>query len=67
MRALSLTEPQLNELKLAAAMLPVEARGDLLKLVAGFLEFEGDTASAAAFNRALDFAVDALHSHRDVV
>ena len=37
---------------------------DLLKLVAGFLEFEGDVASAAAFNRALTFAVD--HLYRDV-
>jgi hypothetical protein len=64
MRALSLTEPQLNELKLAAATLPLELRGDLLKLVAGFLEFEGDVASAAAFNRALTFAVD--HLYRDV-
>jgi hypothetical protein len=64
MRALSLTDQQLNELKLAAATVPVEARGDLLKLVAGFLEFEGDVASAAAFNRALDFARDYLISAR---
>ena len=38
----------------------------ILKLLAAHLELEGDLASAAAFNRAVSFALDALHSHRDV-
>jgi hypothetical protein len=66
MRALSLNDDQLSQLRSTAATLPLELRGDLLKLVAGFMQVEGDTASAAAFTRALAFAVDALHSHRDV-
>ena len=66
MRLLSLTDDQLAQVRSTAATLPVEARDDLLKLIAGYLEFEGDFASAAAFNRALHFALDALHSHRDV-
>jgi hypothetical protein len=63
---LALTDDQLSQLRATAATLPVEQRGDLLKLVAAHMELEGDLASAAAFNRALAFAVDALHSHRDV-
>jgi len=67
MRPLSLSDDQLSQLRATAATLPVEQRGDLLKLLAGYLEFEGDLASAAAFNRAVSFALDALHSHRDAV
>jgi hypothetical protein len=38
-----------------------------LKLVAGFMQVEGDLASVGAFNRAVSFALDALHTHhRDV-
>jgi hypothetical protein len=32
----------------------------LLKLIASYLEFEGDLASGASFDRALRFAVDNL-------
>jgi hypothetical protein len=60
MPPLSLTDQQLNEVKLTASTLPVELRGDLLKLIAGYLEFEGDLTSAGAFNRALQFALDHL-------
>jgi hypothetical protein len=35
-------------------------------LLIAHLELEGDEASAAAFSRALNFALDALHSARDV-
>ena len=66
MRALALSDDQLSQLRSTAATLPVEERGELLKLVAAHLELEGDLASAAAFNRAVSFALDALHSHRDV-
>ena len=66
MRALSLSDDQLNQLRSTAATLPVELRADLVRLVAGFMQVEGDVASAASFGRALAFAVDALHSHRDV-
>jgi hypothetical protein len=60
MRALSLTNQQLNELKLAGATVPVELRDDLLKLRVAHLELEGDEASAGAFPRALSFALDML-------
>ena len=65
MRALSLTDQQLKELKLTASTLPPELRGDLLKLIAGYMQLEGDE-TGGAFGRALAFALDALHSHRDV-
>jgi hypothetical protein len=52
MRALALTDDQLNQLRSTAATLPPELRGDLLKLVAGFMQLEGET-SDAAFARAL--------------
>jgi len=57
---LALTEAQRNELRLATATVPPALRGDLLKLVAGYLEFEGDLASDAAFHRALNFALGSL-------
>jgi hypothetical protein len=60
MRALRLTDGQLRELKLTAKTLPVERRSDFLTLLVAHLELEGDTASAAAFSRALRFALDAL-------
>jgi hypothetical protein len=66
MRALSLTDDQLSQLHSTGATLPAELRGDLLKLIAGYLEFEGEL-SDGAFARALRFALDALSSHRDVV
>jgi hypothetical protein len=66
MRALRLTDGQLKQLKLAAKSLPVEQRSAFLTLLVAHLELEGDMASAAAFSRALRFALDALHSHRDV-
>jgi len=65
MRALALTDNQLNELDLTAATLPVELRGGLLKLVAGYMHVEGDVASAASFDRALRFAVDNLSARVD--
>jgi hypothetical protein len=55
MRALALTDQQLNELKVTASTLPIELRGDL-----AHLELEGDLASAAAFAHALRFGLDAL-------
>jgi hypothetical protein len=64
MRALALTDDQLSQLRSTAALLPVELRADLVRLVAGYMQLEGDLASAAAFNRALTFAVD--HLYRDV-
>jgi hypothetical protein len=64
MRALRLTDGQ--QLKLAARSLPVEQRSDFLTLLVAHIELEGDEASAAAFSRALRFALDALHSARDV-
>jgi hypothetical protein len=65
MRALSLTNDQLNQLRSTAATLPVELRNDFLKLIAGYMNVEGETTDAA-FTRAYNFALDALHSHRDV-
>jgi hypothetical protein len=61
MRALSLTDDQLGQLRATAATL----RNDLLKLIAGYMNVEGETTDAA-FARAYSFALDALHSHRDV-
>ena len=63
MRALSLTDQQLEELKLAAATLPVEDRAGLLKLIVGYMHLQGDPTDGA-FKRALGWALDALH--RDV-
>jgi hypothetical protein len=64
MRALRLTDQQIRELKLTAKTLPVERRSDFLTLLIAHLELKGDEASAAAFSRALAFAVD--HLYRDV-
>jgi hypothetical protein len=58
---IALSDAQMHELKSTAATLPVDRRGDLLKLVAGFMQVEGDLASADAFTRALTFALDQLH------
>jgi len=56
---LAFTDAQLNELRLAAATVPPAQRSDLLKLIAGFLEFEGDF-NDASFSRALNWALSAL-------
>ena len=64
MRPLSLTDDQLSQLRSTAATLPPELRADLVKLIAGFIQLEGDEASAAGFERALRFALDALY--RDI-
>jgi hypothetical protein len=60
MRALAFNDDQLTQLRSTAAMLPVELRTDLVRLVAGFMQVEGDLASGASFDRALRFAVDNL-------
>ena len=66
MRGLALNDQQLSELRATAATLPVELRTDFLKLIAGYMNVEGETTDAA-FTRAYNFALDALHCHRDVV
>jgi hypothetical protein len=56
---LSLTDDQMNQLRATAASLPLDQRTHLVKLVAGFIQLEGDAASAGTFSRALRFAVEA--------
>jgi hypothetical protein len=47
--------------------LPAERRSDFLTAVVAHLEIdEGDVANSREFERALSFALDELHSHRDV-
>jgi hypothetical protein len=53
------------ELRATAATLPVDVRNDFLKLIATYMNVEGESTDAA-FARAYNFALDALHSHRDV-
>jgi hypothetical protein len=62
MRALSFNDGQIGQLKASVAMLPPELRADLVRLVVGFMEVEGDLASPAVFDRALRFALDSVHS-----
>jgi hypothetical protein len=47
MRALSLTDDRLSQLRSTAATLPVELRNDFLKLIAGYMNVEGETTDAA--------------------
>jgi hypothetical protein len=56
----ALTDDQLTELKLVASRLPRALRGDLLRLIVGYLQLEGDEASDPAFARAVNFALSAL-------
>jgi hypothetical protein len=60
MKPLPFTDDQVAALRSAAAMVPPDARSELLRLIVSFIEFEGDTASAATFDRALNFARDYL-------
>ena len=56
---LRLSDDQLTQLRATASTLALEQRHDLLRLIAGYLEFEGESTEAA-FSRALAFALDTL-------
>jgi hypothetical protein len=56
---LRLSDDQLTQLRATASTLALERRHDLLRLIAGYLEFEGESTEAA-FSRALAFALDTL-------
>jgi hypothetical protein len=62
---ISFNDDQLNQLRATAASLPLDQRTHLVRLVAGFMQVEGDLASSATFARALRFAVDSVHSRNE--
>ena len=61
----ALSDAQLDELRQSASVLPVELRGALLELLAGYLELDDGELSDAAFTRALASAMDVLPAYGD--